>query len=94
MNSKTIVEKLKRVIDPETGMDVVSMGLIRDLKVDNGRVSLKFRPSSPVCPLGFQLAFSIYEILKKIEGIKEVDMEVTDFLFAKKLNELLKEYGK
>jgi len=36
------------------------MQLIKDLKVnEKGAVSLTFIPSSPYCPLGFQLAISI-----------------------------------
>ena len=45
---EAIVKRLAPVIDPETGADVIRMRLIEDLAVDdNGRVSYKFRPSSP-----------------------------------------------
>ena len=45
-----VMGALQGVKDPGTGMDVVNMGLIGDLKVlPEGDVSFKFRPSSPVC---------------------------------------------
>ena len=44
-----ILARLARVIDPETGVDIVRMRLIEDLTVDEqGRVSYTFRPSSPL----------------------------------------------
>ena len=86
-----IVESLKTVIDPETGIDVVSMGLIRDLKVeDSGRIDLVFRPSIPTCPLGFKLAFDIREAILKVEGVQDINLKVIDFIYADKLNEMLK----
>ena len=42
---------MSKVIDPETGIDVVRMRLVEDLEVDEaGRVRYRFRPSSPFCP--------------------------------------------
>ena len=85
-----IIEKLKKVIDPETGEDVVSMHLIIDLKVgDDGKVSLKFRPSAFLCPLAFFLAFNIRDVVEKIKGVSRVDLKVIDFVYADKLNEML-----
>jgi metal-sulfur cluster biosynthetic enzyme len=95
MNSKLeakIFEALKGVIDPETGLDVVRMGLVRDLKVeDEGYVSLVFRPSSTVCPLALQLAHNIKETIKEIDGVKKVKIRVLDFIYSEKLEEILEE---
>jgi len=87
-----ILANLREVIDPETGLDVVSMGLITHLSVSgDGDVELKFRPSSPFCPLGFRLAFDIREAVKKTSGVKKVNLEVVNFVYADRLNKLLKE---
>jgi len=81
---------LKKVIDPETGEDVVSMGLIKDLEVfEGGKVKLRFRPSVPTCPLAFKLAFDIKNAVKEIEDINEVDLEVIDFVREDELNKML-----
>jgi metal-sulfur cluster biosynthetic enzyme len=57
---EAILERLARVIDPETGVDIVRMRLIEDLIVDApGHVSYTFRPSSPLCPLAVPLAIEI-----------------------------------
>lgn len=55
-----IIEKLGKVLDPETGVDVVRMKLVMDLAIDkNGKATYIFRPSSPLCPIAVPLAMMI-----------------------------------
>ena len=91
MDLKQKVEQaLSQVIDPETTLDVMRMKLVKDLTVErNGTVNLKFIPSSHVCPLAFQLAFSIQETIKKVDGVKEVNITTEGFQRADELNEIL-----
>ena len=58
---QAVRERLQQVIDPETGVDVMRMRLIEDLRVDDetGCVRYRFRPSSPLCPLAVHLALGI-----------------------------------
>ncbi|MCK4423016.1 MAG: DUF59 domain-containing protein [Candidatus Omnitrophica bacterium] len=90
---QNVIERLKTVIDPGTNIDVVAMGLIKDLEVEpgTGKVSLKFRPSVSLCPMGFKLAFDIRDAVKEIDGVKKVDLEVIDFIHAAKVNKMLLE---
>jgi len=85
-----VEEKLRQVIDPETGMDVMRMKLVRDLKVDeNGNVALTFRPSSVLCPLGFQLGISIKEAIQAVQGVRSVLVNVDGFIHADQLRTIL-----
>lgn len=87
-----IEHSLAQVIDPETGMDVVRMKLVRDLKVDeNGNVELTFRPSSVLCPLGFQLGINIKEAVQDVPGVKSVQVHVDGFIHAEQLRAILEE---
>lgn len=86
-----IMEVLKGIIDPETMIDVVTMGLIVDLRVKDGNTELVFKPSAPTCPLGVQLAYSIKNAVKKVEGVKKVHVTVVDFIMANELNKMLEE---
>ena len=89
-----IEESLCQVIDPETGMDVIRMKLVRDLKVGKeGEVELTFRPSSVLCPLGFQLGINIKEAVLDVPGVKSVRVNVDGFIHADKLRTLLAELG-
>ena len=87
-----IEDALQQVIDPETMMNVMRMKLIKDLNIqENGAVTLTFAPSSPVCPLGFQLALSIQDAIKNVEGVKNISMNVEGFVRAEELKKILKE---
>ena len=85
-----IIAELKKVIDPETTMDVISMGLIKDLTVSpENNVSFIFRPSSTICPLAFPLALEIQEKVRKIPEVKDVTITVKEYQRAEELNRLL-----
>ncbi len=87
-----VKQRLKMVIDPETGMDLVEMDLVRNLSAtEDGEVKVEFRPSSFVCPLAFDLAQEIRHSLKEIEGVKSVRVEVTDCLWADEINKAFRE---
>ncbi len=85
-----IINSLKKVNDPETNINVYDMDLIRDLNVEDGKVTLKFSPSSNVCPLAIQLAFNIKRAVESVEGVRKVGVTVTNYVAAERLNELLK----
>jgi metal-sulfur cluster biosynthetic enzyme len=87
-----IIQRLKEVIDPETLVDVVSMGLIKNLNMtEDGDVSLEFQPSSSVCPLALPLALDIQNALKRLIEIKELSVTIRDHQMADELNTYLKE---
>lgn len=91
---QTVRERLQQVIDPETGVDVIRMRLIEDLRVEGGtgRVSYRFRPSSPLCPLAVHLALSIRDAVAGVPGVTEQEVEVVGYVGAEKLNALLREH--
>ena len=88
-----ITERLRQVIDPETGVDVMRMRLIEDLEVDGetGQVSYKFRPSSPLCPLAVHLVLDIRKSVAEVPGVTDQEIEVVGYVGADDLNDLLRE---
>lgn len=90
---QAILEQLRHVIDPETGADVVRMRLIEELKVDaeTGKVSYKFHPSSPLCPLAVSLALSMRQAVAAVPGVTEQEIEVVGYVRSDELNALLRE---
>ncbi len=87
-----ILERLTRVIDPETGVDVVRMRLVENLTVDEqGRVSYTFRPSSPLCPIAIPLAIAIRRAVREAPGITGQAMHVEGYVRSEELNALLQE---
>ncbi len=87
-----ILQKLTKVVDPETGVDVIKMKLIQDLQVDdNLKVSYVFRPSSPLCPLAVPLALEIIQTIREVQELSGQSITVVDYVQADELNKTLKE---
>ncbi len=91
-----VIEKLRKVYDPELRQDVITLKLVFDIEADEekGTVKLKFRPTAFVCPIGIQLAIMIKMAILELEEVKEVEMEVLDFVYAKQAMEYLSQIDK
>ena len=88
-----VLEALKKVIDPETGADVVRMRLVLDLTIHpNGTVEYTFRPSSPLCPIALPLVISIIEAVKEVDGVMDQIVRVVDYAGAEELNQILRSF--
>lgn len=84
-----VVEALRGVLDPHTGVSVYDMGLISELVVGEDFVSLTFMPTSPFCPVGIQLAQAIKEQVLTVDGVKRCDVKVVGHVKADEINRAL-----
>ena len=89
---RQVVDRLRTVIDPETGADVVRMRLVEKLEVDDkGLVRYTFRPSSPLCPLAVTLALQIKQCVSSVPGVARQEITVEGYVDSDGLSELLEE---
>jgi metal-sulfur cluster biosynthetic enzyme len=85
-----ILEQLQKVIDPETGADVVRMRLVENLTVDaDGRVVYTFHPSSPLCPIAVFLVQQIKQAIATVPGVTAQIIEVSGYVAAEELTKLI-----
>uniref|UniRef100_A0A7V4KCY0 DUF59 domain-containing protein n=1 Tax=Fervidobacterium pennivorans TaxID=93466 RepID=A0A7V4KCY0_FERPE len=76
---KTAVwNKLKEVIDWEIGLDVVTLGLIYDIQVDDqNNVKVLMTMTTPMCPLAGGIMSDAEMKIRSIEGVNNVEVELT-----------------
>ena len=72
-----VIGILKKVNDPEIGIDVYTLELIYDVRVEDGKVRILMTLTTPMCPYGPMLIEEIRARVSDIKGIKDVDVEVT-----------------
>ena len=72
-----VMEALENVIDPELGLDFVSLGLVYDVEVDGPEVHITFTLTSPGCPIGPQVAEQIEEFVGELDGVDAVHSKMT-----------------
>ena len=78
IRTEDVHEALRGVLDPETGLSVVDLGLIYDAGIDAGtrrlRVSMTF--TSPGCPAGAEIIQGVRDVAADLEGVNSVDVEL------------------
>jgi len=76
-SEEDILEKIRPVKDPELGFSVVDMGLIykAEYRNEDGTVYIEMTLTSPMCPLGPQIAKEIEERLRKDPAVQGVEIK-------------------
>lgn len=73
-----IIEKLKEVIDPELGYDIVSLGEIKDIKINGNKVEIILLPTTPFCPFLPFIQLSIKDKIEKLGYEVEIKIDIED----------------
>lgn len=73
-----VIEVLKKIEDPELFIDIWFLGLIYNIDInEEGRVKLLMTFTSPMCPAGPQLLEQVKSGVGVVNGVKEVEVEIT-----------------
>jgi metal-sulfur cluster biosynthetic enzyme len=67
-----VLEALEEVIDPELGLDFVSLGLVYDVDIEGEDVYVTFTLTTPACPIGPQVSEQMKEFVGDLPGVKAV----------------------
>src|SRR5499427_6576109 len=76
-NEEQILGVLKRVQDPDLRKDIVSLGFIRNLKIDSGKVSFDLNLTTPACPVKDQMRDQAIALVKGLPGVDNVEVKMT-----------------
>ena len=76
LTKEKITEELKSVTDPEMHVNIVDLGLLYDVKIDGGMVTVIMTLTSPACPVGPLILEAIEETVKGMQGVKGVNVEI------------------
>src|SRR5205809_1569246 len=72
-----VLEALKVVKDPDLHRDIVSLGFIKELKIDGGRVAFTIELTTPACPVKDQMRDQARAAVMQIAGVSAVDVNMT-----------------
>ena len=72
ITSSEMVEALRAVIDPEMNLDIVTLGLVYDVEIDDGNVIITYTLTTPGCPLQRYITDAITAVAFAQPGINEV----------------------
>lgn len=78
VTKEKVFEALKQVIDFEIGFDIVSLGLVYDVAVDEeSNVTITMTMTTPACPLAGLILQDAEDKVRQIEGVKDVKINLT-----------------
>ena len=76
LDRDTVMEALKVVTDPEIGIDLVNLGLIYDVAVNDDNITVKMTLTGPGCPVGPMLQSQVYGVAAGLPGARNVQVDL------------------
>ena len=77
VTEKDVRNALKKVKDPELGLDLVVLGLIYDIEVEDEHVDAVISLTSPMCPVAGQIVEDVKTTIEEMEGVSTAEVELT-----------------
>ena len=71
-----IGEALRPVMDPEIGMSVVDLGMIREVAIEGDAVEIKMVLTAPFCPLADMITEQVRQAAAAVPGVKEARVKL------------------
>src|SRR3979411_1676548 len=77
VEEKAVLDALKVVNDPDLHRDIVSLGFIKDLKIDGGHVRFTIELTTPACPVKDQMRDQARAAAMDVPGVSTVDVQMS-----------------
>lgn len=76
ITEELILETLRQVIDPELGCNIVDLGLIYNVNIIGGKVSVTMTLTTPGCPMHESISQGAQTVLLGIDGVSDAEIEI------------------
>jgi metal-sulfur cluster biosynthetic enzyme len=77
VRKEDILAKLRKVIDPELGINIVDLGLVYDVSIKNGEVVILMTLTTPYCPVAGIFEQLVEDAVLEIEEVRGVSVKLT-----------------
>ena len=74
---ESVLSALKAVVDPDLRRDIVSLGFVKNLALDQGRVSFTIELTTPACPVKEQMREQATAAVRALPGVVDVAVQMT-----------------
>jgi len=76
LNADAVRTALRQVKDPELDLNIIDLGLVYDVEIDEGEVRVIMTLTSPGCPAGPMITNDAYRVLRALDGVKDVNIDI------------------
>lgn len=76
VTEQSVLDALRQIQDPDLHKDIVSLGFIKDLKIEGGAVSFRIVLTTPACPVKDQMEGAAREVVGRLPGVETVSVRM------------------
>lgn len=84
VKQEDVLKALSAIIDPDLKKDVVTLGMIRDLKIEDGNVFFRFVLTTPACPVKGKFEDEARRLVSGLPGVKKVEVKMDSDVASQK----------
>jgi ATP-binding protein involved in chromosome partitioning len=75
VTQEQVIEQLRTVNDPDLNRDLVSLGMVEEVRIDGRKVHVNIALTTPACPMKDRIRKDIEAAVGRIEGVKRIEVE-------------------
>jgi len=72
-----VLDALRHIQDPDLFKDIVTLGFVKDVVIDGGKVQVTINLTTPACPVKDQMKAQAEQLLRALPGVKSVQVDMT-----------------
>jgi ATP-binding protein involved in chromosome partitioning len=72
VTEQQVLDALRQIKDPDLHKDIVTLGFIKDLKIEGGNVSFRIVLTTPACPVKAEMESAAQELVSSLPGVTAV----------------------
>ena len=76
VTKEEVYEALQECYDPEIPVNIVDLGLVYDVEIDDDKVAVKMTLTAPGCGMGAMIAADATEKIKALEGVEDATVDL------------------
>jgi FeS assembly SUF system protein len=76
VTKEQVYEVLQECYDPEIPVNIVDLGLVYDVEINEDKVAVKMTLTAPGCGMGTMIAADASEKIKTLEGVEDVTVDL------------------
>ncbi len=77
LTESSVLDALKVVMDPDLNRDIVTLGFVKNVVIEGGKVSFTVNLTTPACPVKEELKSQSEDAVRGLEGVTSVEVEMT-----------------
>lgn len=77
VTEKDVRDALKKVKDPELNLDLVTLGLVYDIQIEEDVAKAVISLTTPMCPVAGEIVDQARLAIAKIEGVEKAEVQLT-----------------